>query len=655
MSEQIFNTRIVHKHDTEANWNKAVNFIPKQSELIVYDSDENFDYERLKIGDGITLVTELPFVDENISWNILKDRPFGEIANDTLNWDGNTEGLHSLMGMVYKVSDIVPTLEDFAKGGKVVYSNGEIIEFKSDELQIQELNGKYMITEPEGSFMIVPDVGLEAHGYLPGTYFFKGEEKYPSSLIINGYAGFGTIKLLDSKYLNCDQSLDITSNNPVANKVISEEVAKINTAIENLVGKNVTGTSYQIDGTSFTSGLYAEIFNDYVYNKAIGNYSHAEGSNTVAKGEYSHAEGQNTVASGNLSHAEGYYTKAIGDYSHAEGNNTTASNINSHAEGSSTQAIGDYSHAEGSSTQASGTSSHAEGYHTKAIGDYSHAEGSNTQAIGDYSHAEGSNTKASGAGAHAEGLNYTYSIKVTGAANSTTYTLSENENNKYIRLGAMIIYNGMSSIISNYNSDSLTITLTSSLSSEDLNEQTVTLCFGAFGTSAHVEGHNTLASAHQSHAEGYFTTASSFAAHAEGYYTKAIGSYSHAEGNNTTASKINSHAEGSNTIASGTSSHAEGSDTKASGMNSHAEGEYTIASGKAQHVEGLANIEDNANKYIHIAGNGTDSSNRSNAYTLDWNGNGWFAGDITVGANKSSVITEEDSIIFSGGTATIFI
>lgn len=64
MSEQIFNTRIIHKHDIEENWNKAVNFIPKQGELIVYDIDENYNYSRVKMGDGINFVIDLPFIGE---------------------------------------------------------------------------------------------------------------------------------------------------------------------------------------------------------------------------------------------------------------------------------------------------------------------------------------------------------------------------------------------------------------------------------------------------------------------------------------------------------------------------------------------------------------------------------------------------------------
>lgn len=66
MSEKTLNNiRIVNKHDTEANWLKATNFTPKQGELIVYDVDSNYSYERIKIGDGVQNVNDLPFAGGN--------------------------------------------------------------------------------------------------------------------------------------------------------------------------------------------------------------------------------------------------------------------------------------------------------------------------------------------------------------------------------------------------------------------------------------------------------------------------------------------------------------------------------------------------------------------------------------------------------------
>ena len=61
MAERQIKTRIINKHDTEANWIKATNFIPKSGELIIYDIDSDHSYERFKIGDGSTTVSNLPW------------------------------------------------------------------------------------------------------------------------------------------------------------------------------------------------------------------------------------------------------------------------------------------------------------------------------------------------------------------------------------------------------------------------------------------------------------------------------------------------------------------------------------------------------------------------------------------------------------------
>ena len=154
----------------------------------------------------------------------------------------------------------------------------------------------------------------------------------------------------------------------------------------------------------------------------------------------------------------------------------------------------------------------------------------------------------------------------------------------------------------------------------------------ASGYASHAEN-NSTASGNYSHAEGHTTTASAQSSHAEGDYTKASGMYSHAEGYATEATESCAHAEGNDSVASGLFSHAEGTVTEASGMASHAEGNGTIAQGDCQHVEGKFNIKDNANKYAHIVGNGSSTNSRSNAYTLDWHGNAWFAGNIKADGN----------------------
>lgn len=61
MAEKTLKTRIINKHGTEADWDKATNFIPKQGELIVYDIDSTHTQERIKIGDGKTVAKNLSF------------------------------------------------------------------------------------------------------------------------------------------------------------------------------------------------------------------------------------------------------------------------------------------------------------------------------------------------------------------------------------------------------------------------------------------------------------------------------------------------------------------------------------------------------------------------------------------------------------------
>ena len=141
-----------------------------------------------------------------------------------------------------------------------------------------------------------------------------------------------------------------------------------------------------------------------------------------------------------------------------------------------------------------------------------------------------------------------------------------------------------------------------------------------------------------------------------------IGEKSHTEGNETTASATGSHAEGSGTTASGSYSHAEGNGATAYGHFSHAEGYYTKASGDYSHVQGKYNIDDSDQKYANIVGNGTSDTVRSNAHTLDWEGNAWYAGTVegtamivkssTANSTKKFKITVDDTGTISATEVT---
>ena len=68
MAKKQINVRLQQKHDIENNWITAGQngFIPLSGEIIIYDIDDNYSYIRIKIGDGITNINNLTFIDEAI-------------------------------------------------------------------------------------------------------------------------------------------------------------------------------------------------------------------------------------------------------------------------------------------------------------------------------------------------------------------------------------------------------------------------------------------------------------------------------------------------------------------------------------------------------------------------------------------------------------
>lgn len=96
-----------------------------------------------------------------------------------------------------------------------------------------------------------------------------------------------------------------------------------------------------------------------------------------------------------------------------------------------------------------------------------------------------------------------------------------------------------------------------------------------------------------------------------------------------------SYASGEYSLAIGNGVRAEGQRAVALGLDSHANDGMAFCHGRGTyggfcvHAEGKFNIENYSDEYAHIVGNGTSNTSRSNAYTLDWQGNGTFAGTVS--------------------------
>ena len=160
----------------------------------------------------------------------------------------------------------------------------------------------------------------------------------------------------------------------------------------------------------------------------------------------------------------------------------------------------------------------------------------------------------------------------------------------------------------------------------------------SFSMNAQVSTSNTNPSNYHASAIGTETSAS-------GWASTAMGAYS-------TASGLSSTAMGGNTIASGAHSTAMGRLTTASGSRSTAMGDNTTASDYASLVIGQFNssgssVTNSATSFstsntAFVIGNGADSSNKSDAFKVMFNGDTTVGGDITISSDarlKSNIVS----------------
>lgn len=448
----------------------------------------------------------------------------------------------------------------------------------------------------------------------------------------------------------------VTKNNPVFTGNIS---------LGRLDGSKVGKGSVAIGSNVVASGLYSHAEGS---SRANGQYSHAEGYLCYADGDYSHAEGCGTTAQGQNQHVEGKYNTedTANKYAHIVGNGVS-SNTTSNAY------TLDWS---GNGWYAGKLSQEGIPIDDKDLTTKKYVDGTKIAYV--KSETECVSIDTSTMKNSFVNNSYTYQQDVVSYLEEGIEYHVEVNGIRYRCLcinnipGKDIVYetiyvqgDGFSLTINNkvgysnnkFNEDVTKSSVAIELSDTLLQNPPVIKVIkmnieymptylmpkdldilnslgmnrvGKIGTGSVSLGYNNVANNDFSTALGVNTSATAVATLAHGGLCEATASYSHAEGYRTESSGMYSHSEGIMTLASGQGAHVEGFYAVASGLRSHAEGSYTLASSQYQHVEGKFNVEDKANKYAHIVGNGTSKTARKNAYTLDWDGNGWFAGNVSV-------------------------
>ena len=682
---KIKKTTFMLKRGTEEAW-RAANPILREAEpgFVI-------DKNKLKIGDGVTDWNNLSFLtpeEQDVYWDKIVNAPVNNEYTTVEAEYGLAEGYNTQSGMRGYPITTQPVLVDTSEDGKRTFDF--IINDDEDKFVTKAVSAYsiYDIVQYAGVNHVIDRLTIIGKRMENGKSILTIQQTDNGDIRFDFDQSFGGYIFVAEKNVGIPIIL-----NTAAHAEGEFTVAAGRDSHAEGLGSQAIGYYSHAEGLQTRAAHAAH--SEGRLTKAIGQGSHAEGSDTSAMGPYTHAEGNETLAQSSCAHAEGARTKAIGSAAHSEGTDTQAIGSNSHAEGSETIAKGNGAHAEGKLTEANNSYAHAEGYRTKAEGYAAHSEGYGTVADGNYQHVEGiwnepmgnEYLHVLGNGVDEQYRSNAHTIDKYGNAwfSGQVYAgQDKSEQNRLVRKAELpaqsepIGRKGTGSLAEIFNVVGNEASgdyshaegyLTKSQGAASHAEGSTTVASGrtahaegagtqASGEYSHAEGSNTVASGYYSHAEGNSAQANASGAHAEGQETKANGTNSHAEGYQSTADGERSHAEGwasktkagfraahaegKATQANNTAAHSEGEQTIASGAKSHAEGTYTEAASENQHVQGKYNVVDVSGTYAHIVGNGASSSKRSNAHTLDWNGNAWFAGDVTVGPDGERLAKMSD-------------
>ena len=473
-------TRIVHKHEIEANWKLAENFIPMKAEMIVYDPDENYNYARFKIGDGETKVNDLPFVDEaskeytdeaitnvirqlensgltreiveqlppiadakeNIIYMVPND---SDAANNVYNEYMVISNVYELIGST--AVDLTPyaTKEELGSYATTQYVSGEVsaLNQRQDELnsKIAQIPGEK--TENGEIFNLYEDTETDV-GTIAGISF--GKQKLPKNAAIGEYShaegisttaagkgshaeGAGVFVSGSSAHgegLGASYNVKVTK---IDGNIITIESTNSNSLLKSseleAIEKNAV-LWYETNAETHEGKFYyvtsVELVKNFLQmvtsSKLTLNTTPAFATNAQLKVILG-------GAFGSMSHIEGGFSSTLDpDLTKLYGVDATTKKLQ-HAEGAHNLAIGFASHVEGQYSVALGSHSHAQGLSTSAEGIAASTSGQSTKAIGDASHAGGRGAVAQGGDSLAYGYNTQANGYASVALNSGTKALGD--------------------------------------------------------------------------------------------------------------------------------------------------------------------------------------------------------------------------------------
>lgn len=214
MAEKRIVGRAIQKHDVEANWLKADNFKPMQGEIIIYDKDETHNYERIKIGDGVSNVNDLPFTDDN---GIINELPVTREEEFYLNTSYG--GYTQVINLEELENNSYYSYHDFYKNGKVKYTKFIIACDDGTECVVltESVLKTYYVTGVGSTFIYLRAVGQ-------GNYYGINcsDKSTASNVVVTRYVDYLTAN-------NTYEYTPTSNYNPSTKKYVDDSIAAIPT------------------------------------------------------------------------------------------------------------------------------------------------------------------------------------------------------------------------------------------------------------------------------------------------------------------------------------------------------------------------------------------------------------------------------------------
>ena len=225
MAEKNIKTRIQHKHDVEANWKLATGFIPLAGELIIYDKDDNYAYTRIKIGDGITNVNDLPFITDSVDEHI-DNTSIHVTATEKATWNSKSDfsGFWSDLGD--KPFDETAVVKSF-----FTLEDASVVDFKGYKTILDNVSSDLHFTTGAAYTIYLMSAGTKVYettcvAYSSSTLTNFTNSSYKSCKIENNgiFISFNNITLT-----TCDVYIEEESSiiKTLDDKYLSDNIARV--------------------------------------------------------------------------------------------------------------------------------------------------------------------------------------------------------------------------------------------------------------------------------------------------------------------------------------------------------------------------------------------------------------------------------------------